>query len=113
MLEVKRREELGIVLLDLAGEIDGGDSCRRIHAAIKESLQTGHKKFVLNLRGVDWINSLGVGFLVAASMSAVREGAVVRLVEPTHRVRLVLEACGVIPHMWREFADERQALSSF
>jgi len=62
---------------------------------------------------VEWINSLGTGFLVAAAVAASREGAAIRIVGMTPRVSDVLEACGVVPHVWPAFDEERAAMDSF
>jgi anti-anti-sigma factor len=113
MLEVTKRAVNGIVVIGLAGRIDGGDSCRDIHEAFRNSFSEGRRKFVLDLRGVDWINSLGVGFLVAASVQVSREGAVVHLTGLRDRVGHVLRVCGIVPHVWKEFADEKAAVASF
>jgi anti-anti-sigma factor len=112
MLTVTKRTNDDTSLLDLVGAIDGSDSCRKIHEGIKGSLEAGHRKIVLNLTGVEWINSLGVGFLAAACVSASREDAVVRLVGLSPRVDKVLRACGIVPHIWKHFTDERSALES-
>lgn len=112
MLTVTKRTNGDTSLLDLAGAIDGSDSCRKIHEAIRGSLDAGHRKIVFNLSDVAWINSLGVGFLVAACVSAAKEDATVRLVGMSPRVDSVLRACGIVPHIWKDFADERSALES-
>lgn len=101
------------MVVDLDGSIDGGEPCRAIHEAIKTSLGEGRRQFVFNLEKVDWVNSLGTGFLVAAAVSASREGAVVRLVGLSPRVAGVLQACGVVPHVWKDYADMGAALASF
>jgi anti-anti-sigma factor len=112
MVTVTKRTTGDISLFDLAGAIDGGDSCRKIHEAIRGSLEAGHRKIVLTLTRVDWINSLGVGFLAAACVSAARQDAVVRLVGLSPRVDTVLRACGIVPHVWKDFQDEQSALES-
>jgi anti-anti-sigma factor len=112
MLTVTKRMHGDTALIDLSGAIDGGDSCREIHEAIKGNLDEGHRKFVLNLSEVEWINSLGVGFLVAASVSAARESATVRLFGLSPRVDTLLRSSGVVPHVWKDFADEQEALES-
>jgi len=112
MLTIGKRVHGDTILLDLDGAIDGSDSCRKIYEATKAELDQGHRKLVLNLRGVGWINSLGVGFLVAASVSAVREKATVRLVALSPRVETVLHSCGVVPNVWKAYATESEALDS-
>jgi anti-sigma B factor antagonist len=112
MLKVNRKEKDGISVIELSGAIDGSDSCRAIHEAIRKSLSEGRRKFVFNLDGVEWVNSLGTGFLVAAAVAASREGAAVRIVGMKQRVSDVLEACGVVPHVWPAFDDESAAVKS-
>ncbi|HMB70799.1 MAG TPA: STAS domain-containing protein [bacterium] len=113
MLKVNRKQHDDVAMIELTGEIDGSDSCRVIHEAIRKSLADGRRKFVFNLAGVDWINSLGTGFLVAAAVAASREGAAVRIVGMKPRVSDVLKACGVVPHVWPAYDEESTAMDSF
>ena len=113
MLKVTTKTHGDVVQIDLDGAIDGSDSCRKIHDVIRTQMQAGRPNFVFNLSGVDWVNSLGVGFLVAAAVSAARQDAVVRLFGLTPRVDQVLRACGVVPHVWQGFESEEEALASF
>lgn len=113
MLSISRETTGDVVALRMSGAIDGGESCRAIHEAIRKGLDSGLRKFVFNLANVEWINSLGVGFLVAASVSATGQDAVVRIVGMTARVDSVLQASGVVPHIWQNFATEEDALASF
>jgi anti-anti-sigma factor len=110
-VNVRLRDDVAVLSVD--GPIDGSDSCRKIHEVIKENLDAGRKKFVMDLQRVGWINSLGVGFLAAAAVSACQAGAVVRVAGLTSRVGAVLRACRVVPHVLREFPDEKTATASF
>ena len=109
MLKVSTDHADGVSRITLAGAIDGGESCRDIHQAIGKEIDAGRKKIILEASGVEWINSMGVGFLVAASVSAVRSEAIVRLCGLTPRVDTVLRACGVVPHVWKAFDTEEEA----
>jgi anti-anti-sigma factor len=113
MLTLTKQMHGDTVVVNLEGTIDGSDSCRRIHEIMKDGLSTGHKQFVLNFEGVDWINSLGVGYLAAASVSAVKDDADIRLVGLSPRVDPVLRACGIVPHVWMVFESMSEALESF
>jgi anti-anti-sigma factor len=112
MLDLTKRRVGDVTVISLQGVIDGGDSCRAIHRTFREELEAGGQKFVVDLTGVEWINSLGIGFLVAASIAAGKEGAAIRLVGMSSRVGAALRACGVVPHMWREAASEDEAITS-
>ncbi|MBU8921200.1 MAG: STAS domain-containing protein [Bacteroidales bacterium] len=113
MLTITNRDAGGVVILDLEGQIDGGPKSERIHGIIKEGIEQGQKKFVLNLREVKWLNSLGAGVLIAAYASAKREDALLKLHSVSDRVGSVLKTCGLIPEVFDVYDDEAGALSSF
>jgi anti-sigma B factor antagonist len=113
MLNITTREQGGVMILDLEGQIDGGPLSTRIHELIKQNLETGQKRFVLNLTSVKWLNSLGAGVLIAAYASVKRQGASIKLYGVGHRVETVLRTCGLIPEVFEVFADEKNAIGSF
>lgn len=113
MLKVTSSKSGEVSRIALSGAIDGSESCRDIYQAIGREIDGGGRRIILDASGVDWINSMGVGFLVAASVSAVRQGVLVRLCGLTPRVDTVLRACGVVPHVWKAYGTEEEALASF
>lgn len=113
MLTITNRDAGGVVVLDLEGQIDGGPKSEKIHEIIKNSIEKGQKKFLLNMKEVKWLNSLGAGVLIAAYASAKREDAALKLLSVTDRVGTVLKTCGLIPEVFDVYEDEEDALSSF
>jgi len=113
MLTINSRTTDDVFIIDLEGQIDGGDSSQQILSLIRDTLEAGGKKVLLNLAHVQWINSLGVGFLVASFVSARNNGATMRLYGAPGRVSAVLHACGVAPNIIGIFSDEEEALGSF
>lgn len=113
MLNIAVRDKGGVTIIDLDGQIDGGPLSAKIHELIKQNLEKGQKKFVLNLKNVKWLNSLGAGVLIAAYASAKRENASLKVFGVTDRVETVLKTCGLIPEVFDVFVDEDGALKSF
>ncbi len=113
MLNISNRDERGVMIYALEGQIDGGPKSQRIHEMIKEEIESGKRKFLLNLRDIKWLNSLGAGVLIAAYASAKREEASVKLTNISDRVGLVLRTCGLIPEVFEVFENEEDALASF
>ena len=113
MLTIANRDEGGVMILDLEGQIDGGPESARIQEIIKKDLEKGKKNFVLNLENVKWLNSLGAGVLIAAYASVKREEAFLKLFGVSERVGVVLKTCGLIPEVFEVFDDEKEALESF
>ena len=79
MLNVSTRDEGGVLILDLEGQIDGGPESEKIQEIIKASIEGGQRSFLLNLKDVKWLNSLGAGVLIASYASAKREEAALNL----------------------------------
>ena len=113
MLNITTRNQSGVMIIDLGGQIDGGPPSAKIHELIKQNLDAGQKKFVLNLTNVKWLNSLGAGILIAAYASAKRQDAALKIFGVTDRVEAVLKTCGLIPEVFEVYTDEKGALQSF
>jgi anti-sigma B factor antagonist len=113
MLNITTRDKAGVMIIDLEGQIDGGPVSAKVHELIKQSLDKGQKRFVLNLTKISWLNSLGAGILIAAYASAKRQEAGLKLFGVGDRVEAVLKTCGLIPEVFEVYKDEDGALSSF
>lgn len=113
MLNITTRDQAGVMMIDLEGQIDGGPLSTKLHELIKQNLERGRKKFVLNLTSVKWLNSLGAGVLIAAYASAKRQDAALKLFGVGDRVETVLKTCGLIPEVFEVYPDEKGALESF
>jgi anti-sigma B factor antagonist len=113
MLNITTRDQAGVMIMDLDGQIDGGPLSMKVHELIKQNLEKGQKKLVLNMQNVKWLNSLGAGVLIAAYASAKRQDAALKLFGVTDRVETVLRTCGLIPEVFEVYKDENGALGSF
>jgi anti-anti-sigma factor len=113
MLNITTRDQAGVMIIDLDGQIDGGPPSAKIHELIKQNLDKGRKGFVLNLKNVKWLNSLGAGVLIAAYASVKRQDAGLKLFGVSDRVEAVLKTCGLIPEVFDVYTDEKGALESF
>ena len=54
-----------IVIIELSGKIMGGDEFALFHGKIHEYLDQKKKLFAIDMKHVDWTNSLGLGMLIA------------------------------------------------
>lgn len=79
-------------VLTVAGELDvvGGPDLRQ---HVMSVTKTGESHLVLDLTGVDFIDSFGLGVLIGTLKRARLADGDVRLVIPERRVRRVLEMC--------------------
>jgi anti-sigma B factor antagonist len=111
-LEITQREREGIAVLDLAGRITAGDEVSKFRTELEKITQTPEPKLILNLKGVDYIDSTGLGALVMYSTGIGKAGGAVRLVHLNRR-NMELLVMTKINAIFEVFDDETEAVNSF
>jgi anti-sigma B factor antagonist len=111
-LNISERPEESILILDLVGNIRIGEDSIRIHNTLRQLLQRGEKRILLNLAGVSHIDSSGLGELVGGYATCQREGAELKLLNLTTRVRELMMITKLLI-VFDVFEDEREAIASF
>ena len=86
-LQIVEKESGGVTILDLSGRITLGEESNQLRTHIKEMLAEGAKRLVLDLGDVSYIDSAGLGTLVAGYTSSQSQGAVMKLANLTKRFR--------------------------
>jgi len=89
-LQIDTREVAHVTILDISGRIILGDELDDLRSAIQDLLSQGKKKIILNLAGVDYIDSSGVGQLVGAYTTVRNSGGELKLLNLTQKVQDVL-----------------------
>jgi anti-sigma B factor antagonist len=113
MLTIKSRTEGDIVVLELDGRLDGSPESASMQEAIRVALDGGARKILVSLEGVQWINSIGVGYLVAALVSSRNAGAKVKFVGSHSRLVALLRTTGLVPNIMHLFDSEAEGLRDF
>jgi len=119
MLEYKIRQSGDVTMLDLSGRISVGEalafgpgSGTVLGDVIRELANKGHRKILLNLRDVKYIDSSGMGDVVRSFTSLRRQGGDLKLFGPTLPVLEVLRITNL--HKVLEIKDdEASAVQSF
>ena len=93
-LETKHLES-GYAVINISGRLALGGETEKLNAAIKALLQKEHKKFVLDITGLDYVDSSGVGMLVACLTSIRRSGGELKMVGANPRIRHIFSMTGV------------------
>lgn len=78
-LHIVEKDTNGVTVLSLSGRVTLGDESGQLRNTIKQLLAQGKKRLVLDLTDVSYVDSAGLGTLVAAYTSARNEGGEVRL----------------------------------
>lgn len=111
-MQLSERRVGTIVVLDLAGKLTLTDNPGRLKETITRLIRQGEANIVLNLAQVNYIDSSGLGELVASHTTAWRDGATVKLANIGRRVwdLLVLTKLATI---FDCYGSEEAALESF
>jgi anti-sigma B factor antagonist len=108
---VNVRQADGVSLVDVTGRLTSFESKafqQMIHGLLKE----GHTNIVLNLTGLEYLDSSGIGELVRNYMSVVKRGGAMKVVGLAPRVEEILKVTQLY-QVFPEFPDEASALESF
>lgn len=111
-MKIKKRPEGEIMVLDLSGKIMGGDDFDLFNNAIKDLVSEGHVDILLNLSGVKWINSTGLGLMVSAYTSLVKQGGRMKICEVSERIDNILHVTQ-LELVFETFDKEKDALDSY
>jgi anti-sigma B factor antagonist len=111
-LTITERQAGDVTILDMSGKVTIGDGSVALHNAIRRLLQEGKKKILLNLAGVGYIDSSGLGQLVSSYMSAGKEGGQLKLLNLTEKLKDLLVITKLLT-VFDTYEDEGEALGSF
>ena len=85
------RELGGVTIVDISGRIQLGEESGALRDLVYELLGKGHKKLLLNLGDVNYIDSSGLGALVSAFTSVRNQGGELKLLNLTKNVHNVMQ----------------------
>jgi len=82
---LEARDDVGILVL--SGSIDAGPDANAFRAAVQDALDQGHLRLVLDLAGVGFLDSAGLGEIVAARRHLRERGGCLVLARPRGKPR--------------------------
>jgi len=101
-----------VAVVDLSGKITIGEGDVVLREKVQELLDNGHKAILLNLEKVGYMDSAGIGELVACYKRAKEKEGVVKLLNPSGKVYDLLQLTK-LEEVFDTFRDEKEALVSF
>lgn len=101
----------GITILDLTGQLTEGSGAE-MWGRIRGLAAAGGTHVLLNLAEVSYVDSSGLGTMVASFVAMKRVGGMLKLLNPTKRTRQLL-AVTALTTLMHTFDDEAVAMASF
>jgi anti-sigma B factor antagonist len=111
-LDVQTRQaENGVTVVAPTGRLDVAGA-PTLKEAISETVKNGHPKVVIDLEGVSFVDSTGLGSVIAALKQIRSSEGDLRLAAPNQQVRVVLELT-TLDRVFPYFATVEEALTGF
>jgi len=111
-MKISRSEKHGVAVVSVSGKLMGGKDADRFHGEIKSLLEDGHRGILVDLGEVSWVNSTGLGILIAAHSTVASAGGSMKLCKVSQRVDSILMVTR-LNMIFETYDNEAQALASF
>ena len=111
-VKLSSRQVGDVSVVDVAGRITLGEGSSALRDALRDMVAKNHKKILLNLGDVSYIDSSGIGELVSGFTSVTNSGGQLKLLGLTKRVKDLLQ----ITKLYTVFdvhEEESSAIRSF
>jgi anti-sigma B factor antagonist len=111
-MKASTRQAGSVTIVDLSGQIKLGEGSSVLRDTVKDLLSKGHKNILLNLGDINYVDSSGIGELVAAFTSVRNQGGEMKLLHLTKKIHDLLQ----ITKLYTVFDvkdDEAEALAAF
>ncbi len=101
-----------VTILEVSGRITMGEGGPVLREAILEALKAGAKNLILDLGGVSYMDSTGVGELTGAYTSAKNHKCELKLLNLTRKIDDLMQITK-LSTIFDIYTDEKEAISSF
>ncbi len=89
-MKINKTEKYNAVVFELKGKLLGGPEAAEFNDTIRKYLDEGKKNIIIDLSGVSYVNSTGVGMLIRNYTTVVNAGGKMKLAAINERMRGLL-----------------------
>jgi len=111
-MKFSSRREGNVVVFDLKGGLEGGQDSYQIKDQVREMLEAGDRKFLINLHKVDFVNSTGIGIIASVFSTISNSGGTMKLCNANDKVERVMMITKLL-EVFDSYAEEADALKAF
>lgn len=111
-MKLNSREENGVVILEPRGKIMGGPDATAMHEMLHDLVEHGKKKVVIDLGGVDWMNSTGLGILISSLTTMRNNDGDLKLANVTEKIESLLTITKLVT-VFETYDSTNEAIGSF
>ena len=101
-----------VTVIDLKGSLEGAPENFAIKDTIKELLDGGERKFLLNMDKVTWANSTGIGIMTMVYTSIKSAGGEMKICNANEKISRVMIITKLL-EVFDSYYQEEEALAAF
>jgi anti-sigma B factor antagonist len=112
-MQISERKIGDVMIVDVSGKItlgDGGDAA--LKDKIRSLVHQGHRKVLLNLGDVSYVDSAGLGEIVQSYATVNKNGGQLKLLNVTKRIKDLLSITKLLT-VFDTYDSEAEAVTSF
>jgi anti-sigma B factor antagonist len=111
-MQIQERAVGDVIVLDMKGKVTLGEGDELLKDKVNSLVNQGHKKIILNLADVPYIDSAGLGEIVRTYTTVSRQGGSLKLLNLTKRITDLLSITKLLT-VFETFESENEAVRSF
>lgn len=113
-MKYKLEKSGDVVILELLGSLEGGWETFQIKDEVVKQVQDGERRFLIDLKKASFVNSTGIGVMVALQVTVAGAEGDIKFCGISDRVRRSFQATGAgIWESMKIYRDRKEALSTF
>jgi len=111
-MKIDTRTVDDVTIMDIHGKITIGEGSAEIRNRVRDLLQAGRKKILLNMGDVSYVDSSGIGELVSSFTTVTNQGGRLKLLHLTKKLQELLAITKLLT-VFETFNDEQEAVASY
>ncbi|MBD3347763.1 MAG: anti-sigma factor antagonist [Candidatus Eisenbacteria bacterium] len=111
-MKVKTQMEGDVAVVHVSGKLMGGPESDQLRNEVKRLIDEGTNKFVIDLHGVPWINSTGLGALMSVYTSVQRSEGSLKLCNVSDRIQSLFMITKLLT-IFDTYPSEKDAVGAF
>ncbi len=109
-LSLSRQGTVAVIQLD--GNLMGGPDATALNGKLHELVDAGTKHVVIDLKGIEFMNSSGLGLLIGGASLMKGTGGGLKLANASEKITALIKITRLGP-VFESFASVREAVQSF
>jgi anti-sigma B factor antagonist len=111
-MKFKTKELKEVTVIELKGNVMGGPDATELNQELHKQIDSGRKKFVVDLSEVKFINSSGLGMLIGGLSTVRNAGGELRIAAATKKIENLLIVTK-LNTVFSSFKTTKEAINSY